>query len=410
MKLWMKILLGWLLGVAVGFALGPKAEIFKPFGSLFLNLISMIIIPLVLSSIVSGIANIRDPRKLRRVGMKTLTIYLLTTFAAIMIGIVFAKMFSLGASLNLPQPMQLSTSNAPQFSELVFALVPHNPIMAIVDGNVLQVVVFSLFLGAAITLSGDHGRPLVDLFESLANVMLHLTSIIMELSPLGVFAIMAWVSGTFGFVMLLPLAKFLSVYYVACFVHIGAVFCTLLIVSAKVSPWPFFKGLEDAIMVAFSTCSSSATLPVAMECVQKNLGVSKSVASFVMPLGSAINMNGAALFQGMSAIFMAQAYNIDLSWHSLLAIVVTAAFSPMGAGGAPGSGFMMLSYVLGSAGLPLEGVALFVSIDRIREMISSVLNVMGNAACAVYIAKTEGELNEHLYYREELIGIEGDEV
>jgi Na+/H+-dicarboxylate symporter len=179
---------------------------------------------------------------------------------------------------------------------------------------------------------------------------------------------------------------------------------------AKVSPLPFFKGMSDAVMVAFSTCSSAATLPVAMHCVQKNLGVSKDITSFVMPLGSTVNMNGAALFQGMSAVFLAQVYNIELGWQSILAIVVTATFSSIGAAGIPGAGFVMLSYVFISVGLPIEGVALFVSIDRIREMISTVLNVLGDAVTAVYIAKEEGELDECRYYHEEVMELEGDEV
>ena len=411
MRLWIKMLLGLVFGVLTGVIFGEKAEIFNPIGTLFLNLISMVIIPLVLSSIVVGITNMHDPRKLGRVGLKTLGMYLMTTLAAITLGIVFGKIFfQPGAGLNLSLPLHLSTSNAPQLSDVVFALVPKNPITAFVEGNVLQVIVFALFLGIAINFSGERGRPLADFFESLSDVMSQLTCIIMELSPFGVFAIMAWVSGSFGLGVLLPMVKFMTVYYGACLVHMAVVFCATLWFMAKVNPWPFFKGMSDTVMVAFSTCSSSATLPVAMECVQKNLGVSKNVASFVMPLGSTINMNGAALFQGMSAIFIAQVYGIDLSWQSTLAIIVTATFSAIGAAGVPGSGFIMLAYVFGSAGLPLEGLAAFVGIDRIREMISTVLNVLGDAVCAVYIAKDEGELDERVYYQQELIGIEGDEI
>jgi len=410
MKLWTKILIGLACGLLAGMTLGPKAEIFKPLGTLFLNLISMIIIPLVLASIIVGITHIRDPSKLGRIGLKTVYTYLLTTLAAILIGIIFAKIFQPGLDLNIQIPSILVAPSTTNLSDILLGLIPKNPIAAFVEGNILQIVVFALFLGIAITFSGESGRPLADFFESVFDVMSRLTAIIMEISPYGVFGIMAWMSGTFGLSVLLPLAKFVVVYYCACLVHIMIVFCSALYFKARISPWPFFKGMRDAIIMAFSTCSSSATLPVAMQCVQKNLGVSKSITSFVMPLGATVNMNGAALFQGMSAIFLAQVYAIDLGWQSLVAIVITSTFSAIGATGVPGSGFLMLSYVFGSAGLPLEGIALFVSIDRIREMMSTVLNVLGDGVCAILVASGEGEFDERLYYQEELAGLECDEV
>lgn len=410
MALWFKILIGLICGAYIGFFLGPQAEIFKPIGNVFLNLISMIIVPLVLSSIVIGITSVRDPKKLNRMGLKTLGIYLLSTLIAVLLGIVAASLFKPGLHLDLTIPLHLSESKMPALGDIVLSLVPQNPATALVEGNILQIIVFAVFLGVAINLSGERGRPLVEFFESLADVMNRLTSIIMEFSPIGAFAIMAWVSGTFGLSVLYPLIKFLSIYYAVCLIHVLCVFYSILWFMAKVNPLPFFTGMRDAIMVAFSTCSSSATLPISMSCVQKNLGVSRNIASFVMPLGSTVNMNGAALFQGMGAVFVAQVYGIELDWHSLLAIVLTASFSAIGAAGIPGSGFIMLSFVFNSAGLPLEGLALFVSIDRIREMASTVVNVLGDAVCAVYIAKNEGELDERQYYRERLIELDVDEV
>lgn len=250
----------------------------------------------------------------------------------------------------------------------------------------------------------------MEVLESLADVMYRLTAIIMEFSPFGVFAIMAWVSGSFGLVVLIPLLKFLLVYYAACLLHVFVVFCSILRFMAKLSPWPFFRGMRDAMMMAFSTCSSSATLPVSMHCVQQNLGVSKNITSFVLPLGSTINMNGSAIFQGMSALFIAQAYEITLGWQSLLTIVVTATLSSIGAAGIPGTGFIMLSVVFTSVGIPIEGLALLAGIDRVREMVSTVLNILGDAVCAVYIARNEGELDERQYYHEDLVEIEGSDA
>lgn len=410
MKLWIKILIALLLGILTGFVLGPRAEIFKPIGTLFLNLISMIIVLLVLSSMTVGITSIHDPQKLGRVGLKTLFLYILTTLIAIGIGILFAKIFQPGAGLGLQGTQEVKVSSTPSISEILLSIVPQNPIASLAEGNVLQIIVFALFLGISINFAGEKGKPLLDILESLADVMYRLTSIIMEFSPIGVFAIMASVTGTFGLAVLLPLMKFLTVYYTACGVHVVAVFCGILWGLAKLNPIPFFKGMGDAIMVAFSTCSSSATLPVSMHCAQKNLGVSKNITSFVLPLGSTINMNGAAIFQGMSAVFVSQAYGIELGWQALLTIVVTATLSAIGAAGIPGTGFIMLTVVFTSVGLPIEGLAILAGIDRVREMVSTVLNILGDAVVAVYVAKQEGELDERQYNHEELVELEGSDV
>lgn len=404
MKLWVKILIALLLGVIVGLVLGPHATLLKPIGTIFLNLINMIIVLLVLSSITVGITSIHDPKKLGRVGVKTLLLYLATTGMAIFIGLLFAVLFRPGIGLNLPVTGGIVV-NAPTASlgDLLLSIIPSNPIAAMVEGNFMQIIIFALFLGIAINLAGEKGRPLLRVFESLADVMYRLTAIVMEFSPVGVFAIMAWVAGSFGVAVLLPLLKFLVAYYLACLVHVIVVFCGMIRVMAKLNPWPFFRGMGDAIMVAFSTCSSSATLPVSMHCVQRNLGISRNIANFVLPLGSTVNMNGAAIFQAMSALFIAQAYEIHLSMQSLMAIVLTATLSAIGAAGIPGTGFIMLSVVVSSAGLPIEGLALLAGIDRIREMASTVLNVLGDAVCALYVAKQEGELDIRQYNHKELI-------
>ena len=221
---------------------------------------------------------------------------------------------------------------------------------------------------------------------------------------------MAWVAGTFGLSVLLTLGKFLIIYYVACAIQVGVVFCGILWFLAKLHPLPFFKGMGDAIMVAFSTCSSSATLPVSMHCTQENLGVSKNLSSFILPLGSTINMSGSAIFQAMSTIFIAQAYGVELDFHSLATIIITAVLSAIGAAGIPGSGFMMLSVVVSSVGLPLEGLAMLAGIDRLREMVSTVLNILGDAVVAVTVAKQEGELDVKQYYDAQIVELEGSEA
>lgn len=406
MKLWVKILIGLLLGVVTGLILGPSAIYLKPLGTIFLNLINMIVIPLVLASMTVGITSIHDPKKLGRVGIKTIGLYLATTAIAIGIGLVFAELFQPGKGLALQAPTTVVAQNTPSIADILLGIIPSNPFVSMVEGNFLQIIIFAVFLGISINLAGEKGRPLLRFFESLADVMYRLTAIVMEFSPVGVFAIMAWVAGSFGIAVLLPLLKFLVAYYLAALVHALVVFCGMLKFMARLSPWPFFRGMSDAIIVAFTTCSSSATLPVSLHCAQKNLGISSSIASFVLPLGSTINMNGAAIFQGMSTIFIAQAYDIVLPWYSILTIVITATLSAIGAAGIPGTGFIMLSVVVSSVGLPIEGLALLAGIDRIREMGSTVLNVLGDVVCAVYVAKQEGELDIRQYNHEELVEYE----
>lgn len=403
MKLWTKILIAIVLGVVCGVVLGPHAEYLKPIGQIFLGMINMIIMPLVLASMTVGITNIHDPQKLTRVGLKTLFLYLITTIAAIGIGLAFAYGFKPGQGLGLTAGAPIVAPEAPTLTSIFLSIIPANPAASIVEGNILQVIVFSIFLGLAINFAGPRGKPLLAVFESLAEVMYRLTAIVMEFSPIGVFALMAWVSGTFGVSVLVPLLQFLVIYYVACFVHMGVVFCGLLKGVARLSPWPFFKGMGDAIMMAFSTCSSSATLPVSLHCAQENLGITKNISSFVLPLGATINMNGAALFQAMSAVFIAQAYGLDLTFQAILTIVTTATLSAIGAAGIPGTGFIMLTVVFSSAGIPLEGLALLAGIDRVREMISTVLNVLGDAVCALVVAKQEGEFDERRYFHEEVV-------
>ncbi len=403
MKLWVKILIALILGSITGLVLGPHAEFLKPIGQAFLSLISMIIVLLILSSMTVGITSIHDPEKLGRIGLKTLLLYLVTTVIAISIGISFASLFQPGVGMNLQTTEPFVVKEAPGLSEIFLSIIPSNPISAMANGEVLQVIVFAIFLGLAINFSGERGKPLLKVMESLAEVMYRLTAIVMEFSPIGVFALMAWVAGNFGLSAFLPLMKFLLLYYFACFVHVFFVYCGILKFLARVKVLPFFRGMGDAMMMAFSTCSSSATLPVSLHCTTQNLGVSKNIASFMLPLGSTINMNGAALYQGMAAVFVAQTYGIDLSWTATIVLVATAVLSSIGAAGIPGTGFIMLTVVFTSAGIPIEGLALLAGIDRVREMVSTVLNVLGDSVCAVYVAKKEGELDERRYYHEDII-------
>jgi dicarboxylate/amino acid:cation (Na+ or H+) symporter, DAACS family len=402
MKLWAKILIGIILGGATGLILGENAIYIRPIGTLFLNMINMIIVPLILASTTVGITSIHDPKKLGRVGGKTILVYIITTFFALLTGLILAYLVQPGSGLGLIAEA-VNVPRTSSIGEILISMVPSNPMAALVHGNILQIIVFALFLGIAINFSGEKGKPLLQFFESLADVMYRLTSIVMEFSPIGVFALMAWMTGSFGLTLVKPLLQFLGLYYLACLIQFFVVYGTMIRGLSKLKLGPFIKGMGDAIMMAFSTGSSAATLPVAMHCVQENLGVSKNISGFVLPLGLTMNMNGTAIFQVMSAVFVANAYGIHLDTYAYLTLAFTASLSALGTAGVPGGGFIMLSAVLTSVGLPLEGLAIIAGIDRLRDMATTVLNILGDSAVTVFIAKQEGELDEHRYYHPELI-------
>lgn len=408
MKLWKKMLIGLTLGTLAGILLGPKAQVLKPFGTVFLGLLNMVVVPLVFSSMTVGVTSINDMRKLGRVGLKTFLLYIGTTAIAIILGLLVSKMINPGRGIGLTHAgdIKLSIDETPELLNMFLSLVPSNPIGSLASGNILQVIVFSIFLGLGINFSGEKGKPMARILESLSEVMFSVTGMIMNLAPYGIFAIMAWVAGTFGVSILYPLLKLVFAHYLTCIVHLLVVFGGILIFLAKVRVMPFFKGMTDAMTLAASTTSSSATLPATLHCVEENLGVSKNLASFILPLGSTINMNGTAIFQGIAAVFISQAYGIELGWESLLVIVVTATLSAIGCAGIPGGGLVTLSIVLSSVGLPLEGIAIVAGIDRLRDIIGTVINVLGDAVVAVYVAKSEGELNEEIYNSEVYVSYE----
>lgn len=405
MKLWIKILIGLFLGALVGFLLGENAIYLRPIGSLFLNAINMIIVLLIFSSMTVGITSIHDPAKLGRVGGKTVGIYLLTTALAITAGILMGFFSGLGENLHLVSQSEPAVKTS-SLSEMLLNIIPSNPIQAMAHGQILQVIVFAIFLGFAINFSGDKGQPLLKVLESTADVMYRLTSIVMAFSPIGVFGIMAWAIGTLGWALIVPLLKFLFAYYFVCLFHFLVVYGSMLHWIARLSFRQFMRGMRDAVVMAFSTGSSAATLPVAMHCLQENLGVSKNIASFVLPMGLTMNMNGTAIYQAMSALFLSQAYDLPLTASEYVVLVFTVVFSAIGTAGIPGAGLIMLSTVLSSVGLPLEGLVLLAGIDRLRDMATTVLNIMGDAAVTVLIAKKEGELNERKYTFSERVSLE----
>lgn len=392
MKLHTKILIGFVAGIFVGALLGPAASAVKPLGDLFLRLIKMVIVPLVFSSLAAGAASVGDVRKLGRIGGKTIGYYLVTTAVAIIIGLLLGNVIAPGIGINIPVNVpDIEAKQAPSIVDTILGMVPTNPFVAFAEMNMLQIIIFALFFGIAIALLGKVVQPVYDFIAAVAEIMYKLTAIVMEFAPFGVFGLIANTVGTHGLEVLLPLLKVIIAVYLGCALHAAVVYSSAVSIFAKMNPLTFFRGIMPATLVAFSSCSSSGTLPVTMKSAEE-LGVKKSVSSFVLPLGATINMDGTALYQGVCALFIAQAYGLELSLAQQLTIVLTATLASIGTAGVPGAGLVMLTMVLTAVNLPLEGLALVAGIDRILDMARTAINVTGDGSAAVVVAATEGEL------------------
>jgi Na+/H+-dicarboxylate symporter len=401
MKPWIKILIGLILGIAFGLIVQRPIELLDVVGKIFIDLLKMLVGIIVFSSLVVGICHIHDPKKLGRIGLRTLAYYAATTIIAIVIGVSFAYIIKPGSGLNLTQTVNHATAEPVMmgWADFILSVIPVNPFNSFAEGNVLQIIVFAILFAFGLTLAGDKGKPVLGVLESIAEVMFSIAHFIMHIAPYGVFALIATAVGTMGLRIILPLGKFLLCNYLACLIQIFVIFGGSIRILSRLEIVPFFKGMKDAIVVALSTNSSSATLPVTLECVREHLGVSKDISGFVVSLGSTINMNGAAIGQAISAVFIAQAYGIHLGILQILLLIVISLVSAIGAAGIPGTGLVMLTVVLNALGLPLEGIAYLAGVDRVREMVSTITNILGDAVAAVYVAKKEKQIDEKQYHR-----------
>ena len=400
MSLWLKILIGMIAGIFAGMLLGSNAEYIKPIGQLFISAIKMLIVPLIFCSLIVGVTSMKDTTKMGRIGIKSIVFYLATTAVAISIGLGLGIFFEPGAGLNMVATTVADAKPSTSLMSTIVGLVPKNPVGSLASGNILQIIVFALSLGIALNLIGEKGEPAAKVFESLADAMYKLTELVMRLAPYGVFALMAWVSGKYGLDVLLPLIKVIGLVYLGCIIHIlvlGGGFVGLL---GKLNPQRFYKGIIEAQVIAFTTTSSSGTLPASIKCATQNLGVSRTVSSFVLPVGATINMDGTALYQGVLVLFIAQAFGVDLSTTDYLTIIATATLASVGTAGVPGAGLIMLSLVLTTVGLPLEGIAIVAGIDRILDMARTTINVTGDLMVTLLIGKSEGELDIAVYNKE----------
>jgi Na+/H+-dicarboxylate symporter len=404
MKLYTKISIGLILGVIAGWLFGERATYIEPLGKAFIRLITMVVIPLVFASLIVGAANLGDLKKLGRIGIKTFIYFTITTSFAITIGIVLANIIQPGSGLSDDVKTQLlqnyqgivqgkiESAQKVDIVTLLLQMIPTNPVKSASEGDMLAIIFFAIFFGSILTvMPKDKFTPIYTFFDSLNEIAMKMVHVVMIVAPYGVFALIAGVVGRFGLEILIPLGKYALVVLAGLLIHFFGTYGLSVATLGRLNPIKFYKAMREAQLIAFSTSSSSATLPVNMECVEENLGVSKEVTSFVLPLGATVNMDGTALYQGVAAVFIAQVYGIPLDFTSQLLIVLTATLASIGAAGVPGAGMITLTMVLQTIGVPLEGIALILGVDRILDMCRTVVNITGDATCAVFIARTEGE-------------------
>jgi Na+/H+-dicarboxylate symporter len=420
LPLYTRIFIGLVLGTIVGLAInfgglaqeGWWAGGFLPFlefvGRIFIRLITMLVIPLVVASLMTGVASLGDIRKLGRIGGKTLVYYLATTALAITIGLTLAVLVkpgsriapetrdTLAAEFRGDAEKRLSLADQrPTTWDVLLNMVPDNPIGAAAQGNLLPLIIFVLLFGAAVSLLAPERRDaILNFFGGVNDASMILIDWVMRLAPYAVFALIAAVISRFGIDLLRSLAIYALVVIAGLFIHMTVSYGTLVSILARLNPVEFFRRIREVPMIAFSTSSSNATLPVTMETAVEKLGVSKPIASFVLPLGATINMDGTALYQGVATVFIAQVYAHALGFGDLLTIVLTATLASIGAAGVPSAGIITLILVLNSVGLAGEagaGIALILGVDRILDMLRTAVNVTGDLTCAAFVARSEGE-------------------
>ncbi len=401
-KLHTQIFLGLILGIIAGLILDEKILVVKPVGDVFMSLITMIVVPLVFVSLMLGTASMGDIRKLGRIGAKTSLYFVLTTVVAIIIGLLLANTIRPGEGLGEDVRTELYKNyqtkaqdgiqrleEKPSLVDIMVSIVPRNPVAAFVQGNMLQIIFMALLFGVVLTMIERRKAELItNLLDGLNDMFIQVVHIVMRLAPYGVFALGAVVVGQFGFDILVTLIKYSLVVIGGLILYAVTINSLTVGFLGRMNPVLFFKAVKEALIIAFSTSSSMATLPVAMESVE-HIGVSREYSSFVIPLGSTVNMDGTALYQGVSAVFIAQIYGMQLGITGQLTIVFMAVLSSIGAAGVPMAGIIALVLILQQLGIPMEGIALILGVERLLDMVRTSVNVLGNMACSVVIQELE---------------------
>lgn len=384
MRLATKIIIGLLSGAAVGLILNLTAPdlfttlntfLFNPLGTIFINLINMLVVPIVFFSLTMGVASLGDPKQLGRMGIKTICYFLVTTAIALVIGLGLASLIQPGNIGEFDTTgANYEAEETPSIADTLLNIVPTNPIQAMAEGNMLQIITFSILIGFSISMLGKKASSLYTFIEQGNDLMMYLVNLVMKLAPYGTFGLIATAIGELGMSALKAMVLYFIVVLLALVIHGVATYGSAIFLFTRQNPFTFFKKFSPAMAVAFSTASSSGTLPISMETAQNKLKVSKPVSSFVQPLGATINMDGTAIMQGVATIFIAQVYSIDLTLAELVTVVLTAVLASIGTAGVPGVGLILLAMVLNAVGLPVEGIALILGIDRLLDMARTAID------------------------------------
>ena len=399
LSLAMQIFIAMLLAIVGGLLLQGQADFatnfIKPFGTIFLNLVKFIVVPIVLFSIMCGIISMKDIRKVGSIGLKTVVFYLCTTAFAVTIGLLGANLFKGLFPVIATTDLSYEASASASFMDTLVSIFPSNFFKPMVEANMLQVIVLAVLLGFSIILVGEKNAKVVSAFNDLNEIFMKCMELILKLSPIGVFCLLCPIIAANGAAIIGSLAMVLLTAYICYIVHAVVVYSLSVKAMGGMSPVKFFKGMMPAIIFAFSSASSVGTLPINLSCTEK-LGAKKEVASFVLPLGATINMDGTAIYQGVCAVFIASCYGIQLTLPQMLTIVLTATLASIGTAGVPGAGMVMLAMVLTSVGLPVDGIALVAGVDRIFDMGRTTVNITGDAACAIVVSNIEEKRGKKL--------------
>ena len=361
-------------------------------GQVFISLLKLMVVPLVFFSLTSGVSSLDQNLSLGRIAGKTLGLYLTTTAIAITIGLTIAVLFNPGNNLDLETSISLSIPESPNIKDILLGIIPSNPIKAMADGNMLQIIVFSILFGIAIRSLGDSVKIIKDAVNSITEIVLKLVMFIINIAPYGVFCLMSVLFAEKGLTVLGDLSFYFFIVVSALLLHGFLTYSLLLILFVKVNPLKFFNKIKSLMLFAFSTSSSNATIPVTLRTVIDNIGVNRKIASFTVPLGATINMDGTAIMQGVATVFIANAYSIDLLFVDYLMVILTATLASIGTAGVPGVGLIMLAMVLNQVGLPVEGIALIIGVDRLLDMLRTVVNVTGDSTISTIVANSENQL------------------
>ena len=411
MQLSSKILLGMALGIVVGLILnmfsdgsdsGPLTAwvveyIFDVVGRIFIASLKLLVVPLVFVSLVCGSAAMGENVKMGRIAFKTLALYLFTTAVAITIALTLANIINPGIGIDTTATASYVAATPPAFKDVLIGIFPTNPIQAMSDGNMLQIIVFAILVGVAITQAGAAGKSTLEGFQAFNDVIMRMVTILMHLAPFGVFCLLAKLFTEEGFTAIFNLALYFMTVTLVLLIHAGVVYTSIFSFFTRLNPLTLIKNMRPAMLFAFSTSSSNATMPITMNVVEKRVGVDNSIASFTVPLGATINMDGTAIMQGVATVFIAQAYGLDLGLTEYLAVIATATLASVGTAGVPGVGLIMLSMVLQQVGLPVEGIGLIIGVDRLLDMMRTVVNVTGDGMVTTVVAKSEGLLDEEIF-------------